>query len=165
MTALFHPSQLFDITSPRSQDPDALAAATETLEQIAVTVREHWSTFAESDRLVLTAFVYGLLARPEGPTERLHQLGRDWFAARKPASEQQRLEVFGWAIQEFVNAVLDQIEHDHPEYEPTLRATLEQTFAEIDSLPALTAEEFGHELRRVSAEAFAEMDAEPEGVS
>jgi hypothetical protein len=159
MSASFtiNPREIRELSATRTTEPSRLHELARRAEELTVLVERHWGDFGKELQARLAALAYSIVEPPDGVSGRLRALrSAVRYAVIRWREDQDALFDFAIAQRHLVNAILDAVEREDPEYQRALAEAVEGALSEIreGKTETLTDEDTGDWLRRLSDEAL-----------
>ena len=151
------PREVKELSATRTTKPSRLRDLAQTAEMWASYIERHWSDLEEEQRRVLAAYSYAIIEAPKGLSGRLRSLRAAFrFGYIRLREGQDALFDLGIAQRRLINAILDAVERDNPEYQKAHAEAVENALSEIreGNTATLTDEDTGDWLRQLSDEAL-----------
>lgn len=138
-------SQLQRLAEPRTSSAAQLYEAARLFDEIRGVIDDNWQEIEPKDKDRLRALAYKIADIPKG-MDRLSLLPQAWALLK---GEVDAITKFHHARKRFVDAVLNRVEQDNPEYQQALSDVLSDIAAGNDRSPAMTTDEFRDWLRQL----------------
>lgn len=161
-TITISPSEIRQIFQPRTSSASRFWELAQKANNLAVIVEARWEQIPADTRELLKIFAYALIEPPQGIKGVLIELlGRFYLAfslfSIAIKGEQDAFIAYAGAFQRLLNAILSAIEREDIAYQKALSEALEQTFTELETIEAMTAEEACERIRAISYQALEEL--------
>jgi hypothetical protein len=161
-TITINPSEIRQIFQPRTSSASRFWELAQKANNLAVIIDARWEQIPPETRELLKIFAYALIEPPQGIKEVFIEfLGRFYLAfslfSIAIKGEQDAFIAYGAAFQRLLNAILSGVEREDIAYQKALSEALEQTFEELETIEAMTAEEACERIRAISYQALEEL--------
>jgi hypothetical protein len=161
-TITISPSEIRQIFQPRTSSASRFWELAQKANNLAVIIDARWEQIPPETRELLKIFAYALIEPPQGIKGVFSEfLGRFYLAfslfSIAIKGEQDAFIAYGAAFQRLLNAILSGVEREDIAYQKALSEALQQTFEELETIEAMTAEEACERIRAISYQALEEL--------
>lgn len=158
-TVTISPSEIRQIFQPRTSSASRFWELAQKANNLAVIIEDRWEKIPTETQELLKVFAYAFIEPPQGIKERLLKfVGLFSLAIALPwIVLKGKLDSFVAYINAFnrlINAILSGVEREDIAYQKALSEALGQTFAELETIEAMTAEEACEWIRAISYQAL-----------
>ena len=145
--------EIWEIFHPRTLNSAKLLEIAQKTNALAAEVEQDWEELPEERRKLLTTLAYAGIEPPPGIQWKLRHFIDRLFAVGMLLKDFNACEVYVEASERLLDAIFSGIERENEDYQAELSAALTETFANLESSKAMTAEEAGEWIREISDEA------------
>jgi len=149
--------EIWEIFHPRTVNSARLWEIAQKANALAVAVEQDWEELPEEQRKLLTTLAYAGIEPPPGIKWKLLNFIDRLFAVGMLLKDFNACAFYVEASQRFITAILSGIERENEDYQAALSDALAETFANLESSKAMTAEEACEWIQEISDEAFRDM--------